>query len=86
MVQLELDKTLLDYYFAKSRNNVDPVSLGTSNATAGGVGYYNDLLGTVTVSDADFSHGLDYLAVASGPRTGTAHSTIPDLCLTGEQE
>jgi hypothetical protein len=76
----------LDYYFAKSRSNVAPVSLGNSNATAGGFGYYNDLLGTVTVSDADFSHGLDYLAVASGPRTGTGHSVIPDLCLTGEPD
>ena len=76
----------LDYYFAKSRNGSDPVSLGNSNATAGGFGYYNDLLGTVTVSDSDFSHGLDYLSVASGPRTGTGHSVIPDLCLTGEPD
>ena len=74
----------LDYYFAKSRNNVAPVSLGTSNGSAIGVGYYNDLLGTFTIHDSDYSHGLDYLAVASGPRTGNAHSVNPTLCLTGE--
>tara|TARA_R100001463_G_scaffold19661_1_gene48299 strand:- start:451 stop:1185 length:735 start_codon:yes stop_codon:yes gene_type:complete len=76
----------IDFYFAKSRNLSAPTSLGTESATADGVGYFNDLLGTFTISDADYSHGLDYLAVASGPRTGTAHSVNHGLCLTGEPD
>ena len=75
-----------DLYFAKSRNGSDPTTLGTERATAGGVGYFNDLLGTFAVTAADFSHALDYVAVASGPRQGSAHSILPDLCLTGEPD
>jgi len=76
----------LDFYFAKSRNGSDPASLGTVNATASGTGYFNDILGTVTIDTGDFAHGLDHLSVASGPRTGTAHSVIPALCLAGEPD
>tara|TARA_R110000737_G_scaffold21049_1_gene39425 strand:- start:309 stop:1043 length:735 start_codon:yes stop_codon:yes gene_type:complete len=75
-----------DFYFAKSRKLIAPASLGTENATASGVGYFNDLLGTFAVTAADFSHALDHIAVASGPRQGSAHSILPDLCLTGEPD
>ncbi len=76
----------IDYYFAKSRNNSAPASLGTLNSTADGAGYFTDLIGAFTIADADFYHGQDFMSVGSIGRTGTAHGEMALPCLTGEPD
>ena len=66
-----------DVYFAKSPNAIKPpnapASIGTVNATADGVNYFNALLGAVNIPVTDFRDGLDFMAVShtSTVATGT---------------
>jgi hypothetical protein len=60
-----------DLYFAKSTSaGVAPSSIGTEHATANGVGYYNELIGTQQILVADYSHGLDFMSVATAQTVG----------------
>jgi len=54
----------MDYYFAKTINNVAPGSLGVINAGANGTGYQNHLLGHTRHVATDVSDGLDIMAIS----------------------
>ena len=55
----------MDVYFAKaSEGDVAPTSLGTVNATAAGVGHFNNLVGCLNVPVTDYRDHLDNMAVA----------------------
>ena len=60
-----------DLYFAKSTPaGTAPTSIGTEHATANGVGYFNELIGTQQILVADYSHGLDFMSVATAQTVG----------------
>ena len=66
----------LHLFFAKSINGVVPPSLGTANATADGVGYFNHIIGASIIDKADgLIDGMDFMTVF---QTGnTSASNIP---------
>lgn len=73
-----------DLLFARDTDNssdnkhAQPASIGTEHATANGTGFYNELLGIVSIAAADYGqNSLDTMAVA------TATATPPGLALTG---
>tara|TARA_R110002020_G_scaffold248165_2_gene462206 strand:+ start:1382 stop:2176 length:795 start_codon:yes stop_codon:yes gene_type:complete len=71
----------LVFYFARpNTDGTAPSSLGTVNATASGGGYFNNLVGTVILDEADFKPGLDYISMASTGQASTANQQ-PDMVL-----
>ena len=68
----------LEFYFAKSMPSTAgdaPSTIGTGNATAGGVGYYKNVIGVVDMSAGDFRNtGLDNLT--PGSTQGTQDNTL----------
>ena len=55
----------MDVYFAKaSEGDVAPTTLGTVNATAAGVGSFNNLVGCLNIPATDYRDHLDNMAVA----------------------
>ena len=62
----------LQLIFAKDKafDGTAPGSLGTGNASANGVGYFNELLGHITVDITEFAIGLDYMSMATGGMGG----------------
>ena len=55
----------LDLYFSKKAQAGDIAALGAINATANGVGWFNDLIGFINIAAGDYGDGLDTMAVAS---------------------
>ncbi len=56
----------LEFYFARTTStNGDPSSLGTGNATAGGTGYYKDVIGSAVMAAADFKTTIDNLTIGN---------------------
>jgi len=74
-------------YFAKTKDSgtTAPSSIGTVNATANGVGYFDHVIGAIQVSATDFKEGLDSLSVASLGH-GAATNQGPNLLLHGEPD
>ena len=74
-------------YFAKSKDSgaTAPSSIGTVNATADGVGYFDHVIGAVQVMTGDFKQGLDSLSVATLGH-GASANHIPNTVLQGEPE
>ena len=74
-------------YFAKSKDSgvTAPTTLGTVNATADGVGYFDHVIGAVQIMTTDFKEGLDSLSVATLGH-GAASNHAPSLVLEGEPE
>ncbi len=71
--------------YAKSINNVAPNSLGTVNATANGIGYYNNVIGKSTFIAKDyntnyFDNGVQIAALTQGG----ADSERPSIVIEGE--
>ena len=75
------NKRDLVFYFARpNTDGTAPSSLGTVNSTADGYGYYNNLVGTVIIDEADFKPGLRYMSMASTGQASTANQQ-PDMVL-----
>jgi len=71
--------------YGKSINSVAPTSIGTSNAPADGVGYYNNIIGKSTVTANDYmSDVLDNGAGIATLAQGGANSEKPSMVLEGE--
>jgi len=71
--------------YAKSINNIAPSSLGTSNATANGTGYYNNVIGKSTFIAKDYmSDVLDNGVTIAALTQGGADSEKPSIVLEGE--
>jgi len=71
--------------YAKSINNIAPSSLGTSNATADGTGYYNNVIGKSTFIAKDYmSDILDNGVTIAALTQGGADSEKPSIILEGE--
>tara|TARA_A100001515_G_scaffold130899_1_gene118372 strand:- start:15 stop:740 length:726 start_codon:yes stop_codon:yes gene_type:complete len=69
----------LDLYFAKAeQGDSAPGTLGTVNSSAGGQGYFNNLLGCLNVPLTDFRDGLDYMAVAHTNAVATGAGFVMD--------
>ena len=70
--------------YARSINGEAPASLGTVNATAGGTGYYNNIIGKSVFLASDYTGNLiDNMHVA-GLNAGGATNDIPTVVLQGE--
>ena len=67
-----------DIYFARSPQPFTnaTTSLGTVNATADGVNYFNDLIGAVNIPVTDFRDGLDYMAVSHTDTVATGAGIV----------
>ena len=74
-------------YFAKTKDagQTAPTSIGTVNATANGVGYFDHVIGAVQIMTTDFKEGLDSLSVATLGH-GAASNHAPSLVLEPEPE
>ena len=71
--------------YGKSINNVAPSSLGTNNATAGGTGYFNNVIGKSTFIAKDYmSDILDNGVTIAALTQGGADSEKPSIILEGE--
>ena len=69
----------LDLYFAKAEHGDSaPGTLGTSNSSAGGQGYFNNLLGCLNVPATDFRDGIDYMSVAHTNNVATGPGFVMD--------
>ena len=74
-----------DLVYAKSINTTAPSSLGTVNATAGGTGYFNNVIGKSTFLDKDYmSDILDNGVTIAALTQGGADSEKPSIVLEGE--
>ena len=79
----------LQLIFAKDKafDGTAPGSLGTGNSSANGTGYFNELLGHITVDITEFAIGLDYMSMATGGMGGEAGLTPgKHLILQGEPD
>tara|TARA_R100000664_G_C2738859_1_gene127713 strand:+ start:186 stop:1028 length:843 start_codon:yes stop_codon:yes gene_type:complete len=74
-----------DLIYAKSINNTAPSSLGTSNATADGTGYYNNVIGKTTFIAKDYMADIldNGVSIASASQGG-ADSDSVDMVLECE--
>ena len=74
--------------YAKSDANGDaPSSLGTPNATVGGTGYYNNIIGKSTIITKDFTEdSLDVGVHVASLQQGGADSESPAQVLQGEPD
>jgi hypothetical protein len=73
--------------YGKSINSVAPTSLGVSNATAGGVGYYNNVIGKSTFIAKDYMGDvLDNGVTVAALTQGGADSESPSIVLEGEPD
>jgi hypothetical protein len=71
--------------YGKSINNVAPSPLGTSNATADGTGYFNNVIGKSTITANDYmSDLLDNGVTIAALAQGGASSEKPSIVLEGE--
>ena len=71
--------------YAKSINGVAPTSIGTSNATASGVGYYNNLIGKSSFIAKDFiSNQMDSGTQIATLQQGGADSERPSQVIECE--
>ena len=82
----------MDLFFAKTFQGTAPGSLGTLHATAGGIGYYNHLLGTWKIEETDYI-GIDQLdtgpnvsTTSNASASGTAYSPSPSMVFEGEPD
>ena len=73
----------INFYFAKSIDGVAPGDLGTVNATADGIKFANNLLGTLKLDSGDWMVGLDTLNVATTV-TGTGGKSSANVVVEGE--
>jgi hypothetical protein len=56
----------IQFVFAKANaDNTAPSSIGTGNATASGTGYFNNIIGSITMDDTNFKTDLDYMVIGS---------------------
>ena len=76
----------VDMFFAKtSSDGSAPSSIGTGNATMGGTGYTNNIIGVSHIEAADFKAVQDYMSMAStGHGAGTNY--VPSLVLEGNPD
>jgi len=73
--------------YGKSINGVAPTSLGTNNASADGVGYFNNVIGKSTVTTNDYmSDILDNGVTIAALAQGGASSEKPSIVLEGEPD
>ena len=70
--------------FARSINGEAPASLGTVHASAGGTGYYNNVIGKSVFLTSDYTgNQIDNMHIA-GLNAGGATNDIPTVVLQGE--
>ena len=69
----------MDLYFAKATSAGDaPTTLGTVNATAAGVGYFNELLGCLNIPIEDYRDGLDNMSMSHTNTVATGAGIVMD--------
>ena len=69
----------MDLYFAKATSAGNaPTTLGTVNATAAGIGYFNELLGCLNIPVEDYRDGLDNASVAHTNTVATGAGIVMD--------
>ena len=71
----------MQFFFAKpNADGTAPSSIGTPNATADGTGYYDNVIGAVTLDDTNVKARLDFLDVYSMGH-GAAADQIPSMVI-----
>jgi len=75
----------VEVYFAKGDSDgTAPTSLGTVNGSAGGVGYYNNLLGIQVMDLTNYGSKLDYMNMATLGVSAAGGGAGTNLVLQGE--
>tara|TARA_Y100000004_G_scaffold194120_1_gene258014 strand:+ start:60 stop:902 length:843 start_codon:yes stop_codon:yes gene_type:complete len=72
----------VNMYFAKTISNTAPSSLGDLNATANGIGYYNNIIGGFQMEEAELLAGMDTMIM--GMAQNNRVSTGQLIMLEGE--
>ena len=78
----------MNLYFAKTFQGSAPGSLGTLHATASGIGYQNNLIGSWPIEEVDIlpSVGLDIMSVSSGTSNAVLSQAPTPIVLQGEPD
>ena len=82
----------MDLFFAKTFQGSAPGSLGTISATAGGIGYYNHLIGAWKIEELDYINtgqldtGPNISTLSHDSRTANFSNSVPPIVLQGEPE